>query len=74
MSKKALLALAGGVCAAGLLCFIIGLIVYFTQKGNAVPVIISLFAMASGLIIAAVAAIVLVVTLIVTLITKSKNK
>lgn len=74
MSKKALFLTAGGIFAAGFLCFIVGLIVYFTQKGNAVPVIISLFAMATGLIIAAVAAAVLLVTLIVTLITKSKNK
>lgn len=74
MSKKVLFLIAGGVCAAGLVCFIVGLIVYFTQKGNAIPVIISLFAMAAGLIIAAVAAVVILVTLIVFLITKSKNK
>ena len=74
MNKKVLLAIAGGVCAAGLVCFLVGLIVYFTTKGNPIPVIISLFAMASGLIIAAVAAIVLLITLTVTLITKSKNK
>lgn len=74
MSKKTLLLVVGGVCAAGLLCFLVGLIVYLTNKGNAIPVIISLFAMASGAIIAAAGAIVLTVTLIITLITKSKNK
>lgn len=74
MNKKPLLLVAGGVCAAGLICFLVGLIVYLTQKGNAVPVIISLFAMASGVIIAAVAAIVLTATLIVSLISKKKNK
>lgn len=74
MNKKPLFLAAGGVCAAGLVCFIVGLIVYFTEKGNAIPVLISLFAMATGVIIAAVAAIVLLATLIVTLITKSKNK
>lgn len=74
MNKRALLLVAGGICAAGLLCFLVGLIVYLTQKGNAIPVILSLFAMASGLIIAAVAAIVLIVMLIVNLIAKKKNK
>lgn len=74
MSKKAVFMVAGGVCAAGLLCFIIGLIVYLTSYGNAVPVIISLFAMAMGAIIAVSGGIFLIVTLTVTLITKSKNK
>lgn len=74
MNKKAFLAIIGGVLSAGLICFVAGLIVYKTNIGNPVPVIISLFAMATGLIIAAVAAIVMIVTLIVTLINKSKNK
>ena len=74
MNRKALYLAAGGVCAAGLLCFFVGLIVYLINKGNAIPVIISLFAMAAGLIIAAVAAVVMLVTLLVFLITKSKNK
>lgn len=74
MSKKVLFLVAGGVCAAGLLCFLVGLIVYFVTKGKAIPVIISLFAMATGIIIAAFAASVLIVTLIVTLITRTKNR
>ncbi|MDE6690741.1 MAG: hypothetical protein K2K04_02110 [Clostridia bacterium] len=74
MSKKALFLAVGGVCAAGLLCFFVGLIVYLTNKGNAIPVIISLFAMSAGAIIAAASAIILLVTLIITLITKSKNR
>ncbi|MDE7256428.1 MAG: hypothetical protein K2N50_00520, partial [Clostridia bacterium] len=67
MNRKVLLLVAGGVCAAGLLCFIVGLIVYFTNRGNAIPVIISLFTMATGVIIAAVAAVVLIAALIVAL-------
>ncbi len=73
MHKKALVLAAGGVCAAGLVCFIVGLIVYLTEKGNAIPVIISLFAMATGILIFVAAAVVLIVALIINLITKSKN-
>ncbi len=74
MNKKALFLAAGGVCAAGLLCFVVGLIVYLTQKGNAIPVILSLFAMATGVLLDVAAAVVLIITLIIVLITKSKNR
>ena len=74
MNKKLLLWVAVGVCAAGLICFFVGLIVYLTQKGNALPVIISLFAMATGAMMAAISALVLLFLLIVALIDKSKNK
>lgn len=74
MNKKAIVTVLCGVLAAGLLCLIIGLIVYFTAKGNVLSLVLGLFITATGIIIAAAALTVLLVTLLVILIKKNKNK
>lgn len=74
MSKKTIIAVLSGVLAAGLLCLIVGLIVYHTAKGNVISLIIGLFVTATGIIIAAAAFLALAVTLLVILLNKNKNK
>lgn len=74
MNKKQLCAVIGGVGVAGLICFIVGLIVYLTSVGKPIAIIISLFAIATGAIITAIAGIVLLIMLITYLITKKKDK
>ncbi|MDE7076076.1 MAG: hypothetical protein K2O62_02005 [Clostridia bacterium] len=73
MNKKTALALICGVLAAGILCAIVGIIVYFTANSNAISLLIGLFTIFTGSIIAGIAAVVLIVMLIITLIIKHKN-
>ena len=74
MNKKTIIAVMGGVLAAGIVCLITGLIVYFTANGNIIALITGLFTTAVGIIISVAAAIVLTITLIIYLISKHKNK
>lgn len=73
MSRKTLLAVMGGVLAAGLVCLAVGLITYFTSRGNAISVLIGMFTIASGSIMAAAAALILIIILIINAITKNKK-
>ena len=59
---------------AGAVCLIVGLIVFYTVKNNALSTLMAMLAIATGAIMASFAAIVLAVILIIHLITKSKNK
>ncbi|MCM1437975.1 MAG: hypothetical protein NC131_02015 [Roseburia sp.] len=74
MNKKIIILVLCGVLAAGLLCLIVGLIVYDTAKTNVLSLIIGLYAIISGIIIAAAALIALLVTVTVILILRAKNK
>ena len=74
MRKKTIVAVFGGIFAAGLLCLIVGLIVYFTANGNVMALIIGLFTIATGAIIAAAALLALLITFLVMLISRNKNK
>ncbi len=48
MNKKTIIAVMSGALAAGLVCLIIGLIVYFTANGNIISLITGLFTTAGG--------------------------
>lgn len=74
MNKKTAFALICGVLAAGVLCAIVGIIVYFTANSNAISLLIGLFTIFTGAIIAGIAAVVLIVLLIIVLINKNRNK
>ncbi len=74
MNKKAIVAVFCGALAAGVLCLVAGLIVYYTAKGNVVSLLIGLFTIATGIIIAAAAVLALIIVFIIILVTKSKNK
>lgn len=73
MNRKALAAVFTGVLLAGLICFIVGFVMYKKSFGNALPVILTVFAMSAGIAIAAIAALALIILIIVALIAKSKN-
>lgn len=73
MNKRSVIAVISGVLAAGILCAVIGIIVYFTADGKALSLLIGLLTIFSGLIIAGAAIIVLLIILIVWLINRSKN-
>ncbi|MDE7400694.1 MAG: hypothetical protein K2N17_01435 [Clostridia bacterium] len=74
MNKKTAFALICGVLAAGVLCAIVGIIVYFTANNNAISLLIGLFTIFTGAIIAGIAAVVLIVLLSIVLINKNRNK
>ncbi|MDE5766441.1 MAG: hypothetical protein K2I17_04675 [Clostridia bacterium] len=74
MNKKTAFALICGVLAAGVLCAIVGIIVYFTANNNAISLLIGLFTIFTGAIITGIAAVVLLVLLIIVLINKNRNK
>ena len=63
-----------GILAAGLVCLIVGLCVYFTANNNAISLIIGLFTIITGVLMAGAAAIVLAIIGIVHLITILGNK
>ena len=73
MNKKTAIAVISGVLAAGVLCAVVGIIVYFTANSNAISLLIGLFTIFTGSIIAGIAAVVLVVILLIALINKNKN-
>ncbi|MDE5789530.1 MAG: hypothetical protein K2H78_03835 [Clostridia bacterium] len=73
MNRKTALAVICGVLAAGVLCAVVGIIVYFTASNNALSLLIGLFTIFTGAIIAGIAAVVLVVLLIIMLISRNKN-
>ncbi len=74
MNKKNIIAVMSGALAAGLVCLITGLIVYFTANGNIISLITGLFTTAVGIIVSVAAAIVLIITVTIYLISKYKNK
>lgn len=74
MNRKIAAAIMGGVLAAGVICLIVGLIVYFKAHGNLVSVVIGLFASAVGIVMTATAVIVLIIVGLIHLIIKLKNK
>lgn len=73
MNKRTAVAVICGVLAAGILCAITGIVVYFTANGKAISLLIGLFTIFTGSIITGIAAIVLITILIMWLINKRKN-
>lgn len=62
-----------GMLAAGVMCAIIGLIVYLTANKNAVQLLIGLFCLCLGGAMVAVAGIVLLILLIISKTSKKKS-
>ncbi len=73
MDRKTLTAIAFGVLAAGVLCILAGIIVYFTANQNPGNMLIGLFMIFAGCAMAVIPLIVLLVILIIYLVQKSKN-
>lgn len=73
MDRKTLTAIALGVLAAGVLCILAGVIVYFTANHNPGNMLIGLFMIFAGCAMAVIPLIVLLVILIINLVQKSKN-
>jgi len=73
MNRQLIFYLACGITAAGLLCLIVGLIVYFATKSGLATMIFSLFAIIAGGIMTAVGVIILISVLIAKLVGKRKN-
>ena len=74
MSRKTLLAIICGALAAGLVCLVAGLILYFTIKANPIALFIGVFMVAMGVFMSAVAILMLIILLVVNLVSKHKNK
>lgn len=73
MNRKTVTAIALGVLAAAAACIIAGLIMYFTATHNAVLLLIGIFMIAMGSIMAIVPLIFLIIVLI-SVIAAKKNK
>ena len=74
MDRKTATYLMFGMLAAGVLCAIIGLIVYLTANTNPVQLLIGLFCLCLGGAMVAVAGIVLLIILIISKTSKKNNK
>ncbi len=74
MARKTVLNIAFGILAAGLVCLIIGLSVFFALPENVISRIVSLFAMIMGGIMAAVGLVLAVALLVAQAISKARNK
>ena len=74
MNKRTVIAILSGILAAGVVCLIVGLCVYLTSKSNAISLILGLFALITGGIMAAAAGIGLAIVGIAHLITKLNDK
>lgn len=72
MNKKTFLFIFAGAVAAGLVCLIAGLIVFYTVKDNAVATIVSLFAIIAGAIMTIIGVITLVIIVLTIVLTKHK--
>lgn len=74
MNKKPFLFIFAGVVAAGLLCLIVGLIVFYAVTGNAVATIVSLFAIIAGSIMGGIGLISLLIVILLTVIGRKKAR
>lgn len=74
MDRKTLFIILCGVLAAGIVCLIVGLIVFLAVKNNVVSMLVSLFAIISGALMAAIAGVALLIIFIVNLVKKSKSE
>lgn len=74
MKRSVSFYLACGITAAGLLCLVVGLIVYFATKSGLATMIFSLFAIIAGAIMSGVGILILLVLLIMWLIEKRKGE
>ncbi len=73
MKGKTALVVSIGAFAAGIVCLVVGLILFYTVKGNAIVVIGAFFAIYTGVVTAGIALIALIIVLIYML-THKKNK
>ena len=73
MNKKLVFALIIGILCAGLVCLLVGIIVRFCVTGNAVALLVSVFTIIFGAIVAGVALLVLLILLLMSAITKSNK-
>lgn len=73
MNKKVVIAMMSGILAAGVLCFIVGIIVFYAMPTVIVARVVAIFTMAIGCMMSLMGLIVLVTTLIIVAITKRKN-
>ena len=74
MNRKMVYALIIGVLSAGLVCLIVGLIVRFCVNGSLISLLMSMFAIIFGAIIAGLALLFLLGFLILSAIGKSKSE
>lgn len=74
MKKNPFPYIFAGVVTAGLICLIIGVIVYFTVKGNAVVTVVSLFAIIAGAILSVIGLISLLISILTVILKKNKNQ
>lgn len=72
MNKKTFLFIFAGAAAAGLVCLIAGLIVFYTVKDNAVATVVSLFAIIAGAIMAIIGVITLLIIALTIILAKRK--
>ncbi len=73
MGRKTATYIMLGTLAAGVLCAVIGLIVYYTTNANAVQLIVGLFCIALGGTMAGISAVVLLILLIICFVTSKKK-
>lgn len=73
MNKKLVFALIIGILCAGLVCLLVGIIVRFCVTENAVALLVSVFTIIFGAIVAGVALLVLLILLLMSAITKSNK-
>lgn len=73
MDRKTATYIMFGMLAAGVLCGIIGLIVYLTANTNAIQLLVGLFCLCLGGAMAAVAGVVLLILLIISKASKKKS-
>lgn len=74
MNKKVAYALMIGIICAGLVCLIVGLIVRFTVTDNVIALLVSIFTIIFGSMMAGIALFTLLLVLLISAITKSKNE
>ena len=73
MNKKLMYALIIGIMCAGLVCLVVGLIVRFCVT-DVIALLVSIFTIIFGSLMAGFALLVLLVMLILSAVTKSKNE
>ncbi len=73
MNKKTFLFIFAGAVAAGLVCLIAGLIVFYTVKDNAVAAIVSLFAIIAGALMTIIGVITLLIIALTIILAKPKH-
>lgn len=73
MNRKSVTAIALGVLAAAIVCIIVGIILYFAAQKNAILLIVGLFMIFMGSIMAIVPLIFLIIALISVIAAKRKK-